>query len=348
MQSPVNWALLGVVIERPSYAYELAQRFDRTYDGALSLSSTSHVYTALAALEERGLIEEVPGSGTGRQPKPCYRASDGAIEQYQRWLVCQLSEERRRQRLFAMELAALMSDPDLARGVIDGYEQACVQEGAEQPVACGERRQRGRRLAARGAARLRAEPAGRRGQAAVGSVRAPRAASARAAQGAADDEPARAGGCRQALRRPGTRTGGAVRGLARPRGGGARRGMGPEGLGALDAVARRGGHRGARQRHGPLRRPRPGRARRGSPRRRGRLLRAHVSFCRRSGRARSRHRRPAGARRSHRARRGCELSVRLRASMPSGPRHGRWRRSTRARACASRSPARSRWNRRCW
>jgi len=134
MQSPVNWALLGVVIERPSYAYELAQRFDRTYDGALSLSSTSHVYTALAALEERGLIEEVPGSGTGRQPKPCYRASDGAIEQYQRWLIAQLSEERRRQRLFAMELAALMSDPDLARGVIDGYEQACVQEGAEHPL----------------------------------------------------------------------------------------------------------------------------------------------------------------------------------------------------------------------
>jgi DNA-binding PadR family transcriptional regulator len=38
MQSPVNWALLGLVIERPSHAYELAHRFDRTYDGALSLS----------------------------------------------------------------------------------------------------------------------------------------------------------------------------------------------------------------------------------------------------------------------------------------------------------------------
>ena len=84
MQSPVNWALLGLVIERPSYAYELAQRFDRTYEGALSLSSTSHVYTALRALEDARLIEEVPGSGTGRQPKPRYRASDGAIEQYQR------------------------------------------------------------------------------------------------------------------------------------------------------------------------------------------------------------------------------------------------------------------------
>lgn len=134
MQSPVNWALLGLVIERPSYAYELAQRFDRTYEGALSLSSTSHVYTALRALEDRGLVEEVPGSGTGRQPKPRYRASDGAIEHYQRWLVSQLAEERRRQRLFAMELAALMSDPDVARVVIDGYEQACLADGGDSPL----------------------------------------------------------------------------------------------------------------------------------------------------------------------------------------------------------------------
>jgi DNA-binding PadR family transcriptional regulator len=29
MRSLVNWALLGLVIERPSYAYELARRFER-------------------------------------------------------------------------------------------------------------------------------------------------------------------------------------------------------------------------------------------------------------------------------------------------------------------------------
>jgi DNA-binding PadR family transcriptional regulator len=134
MQSPVNWALLGLVIERPSYAYELAQRFDRTYEGALSLSSTSHVYTALSSLLERGLIEEVSGGGTGRQPKPRYRATREGLEHYQRQLVGQLADERRRQRLFAMELAALMSHPELARGVIDGYEQACLREGGEAPL----------------------------------------------------------------------------------------------------------------------------------------------------------------------------------------------------------------------
>jgi DNA-binding PadR family transcriptional regulator len=144
MQSPVNWALLGLVIERPSYAYELAQRFDRTYDGALSLSSTSHVYTALRSLLDRKLIEEVPGSGTGRQPKPWYRATSAGLEHYQRWLVGQLSDERRRQRLFAMELAALMSEPELARAVIDGYEHECLREAGQstpdQKDGCDEAR----------------------------------------------------------------------------------------------------------------------------------------------------------------------------------------------------------------
>ena len=37
-------------------------RFERTYDGALALSSVSHIYTALATLRERGLVEELPGT----------------------------------------------------------------------------------------------------------------------------------------------------------------------------------------------------------------------------------------------------------------------------------------------
>src|SRR3981081_4599722 len=96
-QSPVNWALLGLVIERPSYAYELAQRFERAYDGALSLSSTSHVYTALGTLQNRSLIEEVPGTRSGRQPKPRYRATPSGVEEYRDWLVEQFGDNRRRQ-----------------------------------------------------------------------------------------------------------------------------------------------------------------------------------------------------------------------------------------------------------
>ncbi len=135
MQSPVNWALLGLVIERPSYAYELAQRFERAYGGALSLSSTSHAYTALDALRRRSLIEEVPGTRAGRQPKPRYRATAKGVEGYRDWLVGQMREERRRQRLFVLELAALGSNPEVALDTLSRYEQACLQEAHETPTA---------------------------------------------------------------------------------------------------------------------------------------------------------------------------------------------------------------------
>src|ERR1019366_9433026 len=87
MRSPVSWALLGLVIERPSYGYELVQRFERTYGDALELSSPSQIYTALEALERRSLIEKLPdddpSTDVGRQPKPHYRASGDGVGGYQ-------------------------------------------------------------------------------------------------------------------------------------------------------------------------------------------------------------------------------------------------------------------------
>ena len=122
------------MIERPSYAYELAQRFERTYDGVLSLSSTSHVYTAIGALKSRGMIEEIPGTRGGRQPKPRYRATPAGAEAYRRWLVAQIHEDRRRQRLLVLQLAALSRNPDAALEIIARCEQACLQEACATPT----------------------------------------------------------------------------------------------------------------------------------------------------------------------------------------------------------------------
>jgi len=138
MQSLVNWALLGLVIERPSYAYELAQRFERTYEGVLSLSSISHVYTALGTLRERALVEEVPGTRSGRQPKPHYRVTEEGVEEYRSWLVGQIDEERRRQRLSVVQLAALGRHPEQALEVIARYEQACLEEARDTQIAVGQ------------------------------------------------------------------------------------------------------------------------------------------------------------------------------------------------------------------
>lgn len=138
MHSSVNWALLGLIIERPSYAYALAQRFERTYGHALSLSSPSHAYAALGTLKERGLIEELPGTKTGPQPKPNFSATAAGMAEYHEYLIGQVAEERRRQKVFFLQLTALTRDPTKAFEVLDTYEQACLAESCAPRIASGE------------------------------------------------------------------------------------------------------------------------------------------------------------------------------------------------------------------
>lgn len=133
MHSPVNWALLGLVIERPSYAYELARRFERTYEGALTLSSVSHVYTALATLRERGLVVEAADARPRQRSRRRYEPTADGVAEHSRWLIDQVSEERRRQRLLVSQLGALARSPERALEVLDRYEQACLAEIAAAP-----------------------------------------------------------------------------------------------------------------------------------------------------------------------------------------------------------------------
>jgi DNA-binding PadR family transcriptional regulator len=143
MKSPINWALLALVIERPSDASELARRFERTYRGALSLSGKPHVYAALGALTSRLLIEEIPGPRMGRQPKPHYRASAKGLEGYREWFLSQVREDRERQRLIVLQLGALTRHREAALKLLERYEQAWLEgtHDAFLPSVNGERDQ---------------------------------------------------------------------------------------------------------------------------------------------------------------------------------------------------------------
>lgn len=146
MRSPVSWALLGLVIQRPSYGYELVQRFERTYADALELSSPSQIYTALDTLARRALIEqfaeklpaENSSSDVGRQPKPHYRATVEGVHAYREWLLAQQHDERRRSLLFARQLAML--GPSDAQAVLERLEQACLARARDARVAGAEDR----------------------------------------------------------------------------------------------------------------------------------------------------------------------------------------------------------------
>ncbi len=141
LRSPISWALLGLVIQRPSYGYELVQRFERTYGDALELSSPSQIYTALDALERRALIEKLAVEAAAdavRQPKPHYRATAEGMRGYREWLIAHLEDERRRSRLFARQLSVLA--PADALTIIEHCERACLKQasGTKPVVPAGE------------------------------------------------------------------------------------------------------------------------------------------------------------------------------------------------------------------
>lgn len=151
-QSAVQWALLGLVIERPSYGYELATRVERAYGGEVRLSSTSYAYTALEALKDRGLVEELAGTGSDRQPKPIYRATPVGVAAFKEQLVAEVSEDRRRSRVSARKLAVFAREPDVALALIGRMREACLKEAVRASSASAEELDTASRLGVRLAA----------------------------------------------------------------------------------------------------------------------------------------------------------------------------------------------------
>jgi DNA-binding PadR family transcriptional regulator len=145
IRSPVTWTVLGLVIERPSYGWELWKRFERLYGDVLPVRGESHIYRALEALHDKGLIGEFaePRStagtnraGTSRQPKPHYHATPEGLECYAEWVMAQVREHNRRLQLFARQLGALADEPQTAVAILGRYEQAWLDDrGAKIPTA---------------------------------------------------------------------------------------------------------------------------------------------------------------------------------------------------------------------
>jgi DNA-binding PadR family transcriptional regulator len=135
MRSPVNWTVLGLVIERSSYGWELWNRFERLFGDVLPIGSESNIYAALNVLREKGLIEEVEGPGASRQPKPHYRATQEGWGAYEAWVIAQARDHSRRSLQFARQLGAFAQQPQTALEILGRYEQACLDDkGARIPT----------------------------------------------------------------------------------------------------------------------------------------------------------------------------------------------------------------------
>jgi DNA-binding PadR family transcriptional regulator len=127
----VGAAVLALVIEKPSYGYEVWQRFERRFGELLDVGS-SRIYQVVNGLLADGLIEELPGSkdSTRRQPRPRYRATARGLAAHREWLAAELRDDPVRFELRRRLLAVGADDAPVLLEVVDRYEQACLDEVA--------------------------------------------------------------------------------------------------------------------------------------------------------------------------------------------------------------------------
>jgi DNA-binding PadR family transcriptional regulator len=132
VRSTVNWAVLGLVIEKPSYGYELSRRFERRFGGLLRVG-TSHIYAALNSLEKSALIEPMPieaGPEKRRQPKIHYRATAAGARAYRGWLGERMRDDSHRVELLGKLLSTGSLDARAMLALVERYERECLEEAS--------------------------------------------------------------------------------------------------------------------------------------------------------------------------------------------------------------------------
>jgi DNA-binding PadR family transcriptional regulator len=130
LQASVNWAVLGLVIEKPSYGYEIGRRFMVRF-GEFVPASLSNIYTTLDRLVRLGLLEPThiqAASSSGRQHKLHYRATSSGARAYRGWLARKLREVDNRSELMLRLLSVCVRGVLALDEVLERYEGECIEE----------------------------------------------------------------------------------------------------------------------------------------------------------------------------------------------------------------------------
>jgi len=103
--------VLGLLLERPGYGYDLQQRMDERFS-FLQLSETA-IYRLLDSLQRDGYIEEsgrkVIGGTRRGSPRVTYAPTDAGTAEFQQWMAQPCATAAVREALHAK---LILSDPD--------------------------------------------------------------------------------------------------------------------------------------------------------------------------------------------------------------------------------------------
>lgn len=135
-------AVLGLIIERRGYGYDLINRFNERFGTAWNLNHST-VYAAIDDLYDRGLIAahdpsgELRAGGTGRRPrrstKLFYEATPAGIDDFTTWLTAPVGRvEPVRAEVFLKVALATQEHALALLQVIDAHIDVCTGALADQ------------------------------------------------------------------------------------------------------------------------------------------------------------------------------------------------------------------------
>ncbi len=128
--SLIDFAVLSLVIERPSYGYRMSEEFDRRFGGFLSLSQ-SNLYDVLKRLEGEGYIEVASQGGTRGRPRINYQSTAAGTTAYRAWLAERMRDDPQRLGLLSRLASTGLGHGEAMRDVIDRYAEECLAEARE-------------------------------------------------------------------------------------------------------------------------------------------------------------------------------------------------------------------------
>jgi DNA-binding PadR family transcriptional regulator len=124
-----KYAVLGLIMERRGYGYDLAQRLAERLGPAWRLNPAA-VYQALNQLESEGMVRgcERPSSlrsngDRRRQPRLVYEATERGREALQSWLLAPALRQEPIRSELALKLAVAQASAEELRAVIDQAER---------------------------------------------------------------------------------------------------------------------------------------------------------------------------------------------------------------------------------
>ncbi len=124
-------ALLGLLLHRAGYPYQLADRLQRRLGPAWEVNSGS-LYQTVKSLERDGLIERVQSAAGDHEDRHVFAITDEGVSEFERWFDQAPDTVRlpRRPLLVKITFAGPLRLKD-ALSKVDAYERDCARRLAE-------------------------------------------------------------------------------------------------------------------------------------------------------------------------------------------------------------------------